>query len=282
MKIGEKVCTECGFVSKEQLISQKPEWRAFNTQEKASRSRVGMPRSMAVGDYGLHTMIDTDTRSIKGKVSRERQLQIRRLSQWQRRVTNSKKIRNLNQAMGILSNLCSHLHIPRRVKEQTALYYRKALKANLVRGRSIEAIMAACLYAACRLTHTQRRLKDIAEYSSSDPKELARNYRMIYNKFKLDLPRVKAHSHIPKIANKIGVKPKVQREAVSILRAAEKLKVTAGKAPSGLAAAALYIACRQGDVKITQKDTAYAAGVTEVTVRNRYKELVSELGLDLS
>jgi len=282
VKIGEKVCTECGFVSKEQLISHKPEWRAFNMQEKASRSRVGMPRSMSMGDYGLHTMIDTDSRSIKGKVSRERQLQIKRLSKWQRRVTNSKKIRNLNQAMGILSNLCSHLHIPNRVKEQTALYYRKALKANLVRGRSIEAIMAACLFAACRITQTQRRLKDIAEYSSLDTKEIARNYRVLYNKLKLNMPRVKAHSHITKIANKIGVKPKVQRVAISILRAAEKQKITAGKSPSGLAAAAMYIACKQGDDKSTQKDIAYAAGVTEVTVRNRYRELVSELGLDLN
>jgi transcription initiation factor TFIIB len=278
---GEKVCTNCGFVTREVIVSHKPEWRAFNMQERADRARVGMPRSMAIGDFGLHTTISADTRFIKGKISEERKNQLRRMSMWQSRVTKSDKIRNLNRAMGILANLCNHLHIPNAVKEQTAFLYRKALKAGLIRGRSIESIVAACLYAACRYNRTQRQLKEIAKYTSIDYKELAKSYRVIYKRLNLEVPRQKAQSQVPKIADKVGINPKLQSDAVSILKMAEKSKLTGGKSPSGLAAAALYIACSQAKAKFTQNDIAYAAGVTEVTIRNRYKELVNELDLVL-
>ncbi len=278
---GEKVCSECGYVAQQVLFDRSREWRAFNTAEINKRSRVGMPRSLAVGDMGLHTLISKDPRSVKGKISREKKCQIIRISRWQSRINDSSTRRNLNQAMGILSSLCSHMHIPRNVREQTALYYRKALKADLVRGRSIENITAACLYAACRQMRTQRSLREIAEYTSTDSKNLARCYKKIRRFLKLEVPRQHAQNKVPKIAGKIGVGQQVQRNAVEILRDAEELRVTSGKRPSGLAAGALYISCMQYDADCTQKDIAYAAGVTEVTLRNRYKDLVQQLGLEI-
>lgn len=203
------------------------------------------------------------------------------MSKWQFRINNSKKINNLNIAMSTLANLCSHLHIPKNVKEQTAVYYRKALNEGLVKGRSIESILAASLYAACRLTKTHRSLKEISEFSSCKAKELARCYRDIYYSLDLDIPREKAQNNVPKIASILGIRQAVQRDAINILRDAEEQKITAGMAPSSLAAAALYIACLKTNTKATQKEIAFAAGVTEVTIRNRYKGLVQGLGLQL-
>ena len=261
------------------LVSRSAEWRAFNTVENEKRNRVGAPRSNAVGDYGLSTKVGTNFNEIKGKISTEKKFQLRRMSKWQGRITNSKNFNNLNIAMGILGTLCSHLHLPRNVKEQTAVYYRKALKAGLVRGRSIEGIMGACLYAACRSMRVQRSLKEISEFLSFEAKELARCYREIYKNLELDIPREKAQNNVPKIASIVGIGQAVQREAINILRDAEEQKITAGMAPSSLAAAALYIACMKTNTKATQKEIAFAAGVTEVTIRNRYKGLVQ--GLDL-
>jgi transcription initiation factor TFIIB len=79
----------------------------------------------------------------------------------------------------------------------------------------------------------------------------------------------------------VGLEQDIQRSAISILNEAESEKITAGKSPSGLAAAALYVACVMNDTKCTQKDIAFAAGVTEVTIRNRYKDLVQELELKI-
>ena len=181
--------------------------------------------------------------------------------------------------MSVLARLVSQLKIRRNVQEQAALFYRKALQKELVRGRSIEGVMAACLYAACRITKTQRNLDEIAEFISGDKKEIARTYRLVYNELKLSMPRPNARNRIPKIASRVNIPQNIQQRATALLKEAEEEKITAGKDPNGLAAAALYIACIQGNKKYTQKDIAFAAGVTEVTIRNRYKGIIK--GLDI-
>jgi transcription initiation factor TFIIB len=280
-KIGERVCSRCGYVLGDTFLDRKPEWRAFNIQEKAKRSRVGLPTSLAVSDKGLHTTIGNIYRDTKGKVSTERKWQLLRISKWQRRVSGSTNQRNLNKAMSILARLVSQLKIRRNVQEQAALFYRKALQKELVKGRSIENVMAASLYAACRMTKTQRTLKEVAKHISGDKMEVARTYRLLYNELNLSVPRPNARNRIPKIASKANIPQNIQQRASELLRTAEKEKITAGKDPNGLAAAALYIACIQEDQKFTQKDIAYAAGVTEVTIRNRYKGIVNELNISL-
>jgi transcription initiation factor TFIIB len=278
---GEHICCECGYVISDTFIDRKPEWRAFNLQEKATKSRVGLPASLAVSDKGLHTNLGNVYRDINGNVSSERKWQLLRLSKWQRRVTGSKNQRNLSIAMGILATLVSHLKIMRPVQEQAALFYRKALQKDLVKGRSIENMVSACLYAACRITGTQRTLKEITVHTSDDKIHVAKTYRLIYKELNLKIPRPNAINRIPKIASKVRVPQKTQNNAIKILRIAEIQKITIGKDPNGLAAAALYIACIQDNAKIPQKQIAYAAGVTDVTVRNRYKEIVNKLEIQL-
>lgn len=280
-KIGEHVCSQCGYVLGDTFFDRKPEWRAFNAQEKANRSRVGLPTSLAVSDKGLHTSIGNIYRDTKGRVSTERKWQLLRISRWQKRVSGSTNQRNLNKAMCVLARLVSHLKIRRNVQEQAALFYRKALQKKLVRGRSIEGVMTACLYAACRITKTQRTLDEIAEHVTCDKMEIARTYRLVYNELKLSIPRPNARNRIPKIASRANIPQKIQLKASEILKIAEKEKITAGKDPNGLAAAALYIACIQSEEKYTQKDIAIAAGVTEVTIRNRYKGIIRDLEISL-
>ena len=278
-KVGERVCSQCGYVLGEVFMDRTPEWRAFNTQEQNSRSRVGLPTSLAVSDKGLHTSFGNIYRDTKGKVSTERKWQLLRLSKWQRRVSGDSNQRNLNKAMSILARLVSNLNISRQVQEQAAHIYRKALQKELVKGRSIENVMSASLYAACRITETQRSLSEIAGYTSGDKMEIARTYRLIYNELDLSVPRPNARNRIPKIASRANIPQSIQLRALELLRKAEEERITAGKDPNGLAAAALYIACIQEDQKFTQKDIAYAAGVTEVTIRNRYKGMIK--GLDI-
>lgn len=280
-KVGEKVCSQCGYVLGDVFMDRTPEWRAFNVQEKNNRSRVGLPTSLAVSDKGLHTTIGNIYRETKGKISTERKWQLIRISKWQRRVSGNSNHRNLNKAMSILARLVSHLKISRRVQEQAAHIYRKALQKELVKGRSIENVVSASLYAACRMTQTQRTLSEIAGYISGDKMEIARTYRLIYNELDLSVPRPSARNRIPKIASKANIPQRIQLMASELLRKAEKERITAGKDPNGLAAAALYIACIQEDEKYTQKDIAFAAGVTEVTIRNRYKGIVESLEISL-
>jgi len=280
---GETVCGDCGLVLGEQLMDRGPEWRAFTLQEKASRSRVGMPASYSVYDKGLSTTISRVNRDAFGrKLSLSTKLQMWRLRKWQIRSRMHSSIdRNLAQAMTELNRLSDKTYIPRAIKEKAAVIYRKALDKGLVRGRSIAAIAAAALYAACRRSENPRTLREIAETSLAKKKDVARCYRLLLRELDIQMPVANPLTYVSKIAETIGISGKTQGIAIQILREAREMRAVAGKDPMGLAAAALYIACLQNNEKKTQKDIAEAAGVTEVTVRNRYKSLKEKLHLEI-
>jgi transcription initiation factor TFIIB len=280
---GETICGDCGLVLYEQMLDKGPEWRAFTQEEKTSRSRVGMPTSYSIHDKGLSTTISQVDRDAFGrKLPLSTRLQMWRLRKWQiRSRVHSSIDRNLSQAMSELDRLSGKVTISPPVKEKAALIYRKALDKGLVRGRSISAIAAASLYAACRKSGVPRTLREIAEASLVDRKDVARCYRLLLHELDFHMPISDPLTYVSKIAEKNGVSGKTQGAAIQILRDARKNRVSAGKDPMGMASAALYIACLQNNEKITQKDIAEAAGVTEVTVRNRYKALKRQLCLDV-
>lgn len=280
---GETVCGDCGLVLREQTMDKGPEWRAFTQEEKASRSRVGVPTSYSVHDKGLSTAIGRVDRDAFGrKLPLATRLQMWRLRKWQiRSRVHSSVDRNLAQAMAELDRLSDKVYLPSSVKEKAAITYRKALDKGLVRGRSIAAIAAASLYAACRTTGTPRTLREISEASLVDKKDVARCYRLLLRELDVKMPIADPLTYVSKIAEKTGITGQTQGKAIVILRDAKRRRAAAGKDPMGLAAAALYIACLMSGEKKTQKDIAEAAGVTEVTVRNRYKTLKRQLGLEI-
>jgi transcription initiation factor TFIIB len=281
---GETVCGDCGLVLYEQMMDKGPEWRAFTQEEKASRSRVGVPTSYSVHDKGLSTAISQVDRDAFGrKLPLSTRLQMWRLRKWQiRSRVHSSIDRNLAQAMAELDRLSDKVYIPPPIKEKAAVIYRKALGKHLVRGRSINSIAAAALYAACRKSGAPRTLREIAKASLVDKKDVARCYRLLLQELDFHMPTTDPLTYISKIAEENGVSGKTQGIAIAILEEARRKRVVAGKDPVGMAAAALYIACVQNNEKITQKVIAEASGVTEVTVRNRYKALKRQLNLEIS
>lgn len=280
---GEVICQACGLVINENVMNRGPEWRAFTKEERESRGRVGIPISYSMHDKGLSTVIDRINRDAYGKqLPISTRLEMLRLRKWQIRTRVHSSIdRNLAQAMAELDRLTDNLHIPSQVKERAAVIYRKALDSGLVRGRSIAAIAAAALYAACRATETPRTLKEVAAASSVKRKDVARCYRLLLRELNIKMPVEDPVRCVSKIASKVRIPIKTQRTAIKILGEAKKRGVISGKDPMGLAAAALYVACVLDDVKKTQKEIAEVANVTEVTVRNRYKGLKESLKLNI-
>jgi transcription initiation factor TFIIB len=278
---GETICGDCGLVLYEQMLDKGPEWRAFTLQEKASRSRVGTPTSYSIHDKGLSTTIGQVDRDAFGrKLSIATRLQMWRLRKWQIRSRIHSSIdRNLAQAMSELDRLVGNANISPPIKEKAALAYRKALDKGLVRGRSINAIVAAALYTACRKSGSAKTLREISQASLCDRKDVSRCYRLLLQELDFQMPVSDPVTYVSKIAEKNGVSGKIQGKAIAILREAKQKRFSAGKDPMGMAAAALYIACVQNNERITQKDVAEAAGVTEVTIRNRYKALKDQLKL---
>lgn len=277
---GEYVCGECGLVIREEMLDRSPEWRALTLEEKAKKKRTGGPTEYSQYDKGLSTTIRIDRDAFGRPLSAETKRQMWRLRRWHLRSRmHASKSRNLMHAMNELERLSDKLHTPASVKEMAAVIYRKALDQDLVRGRSISGIIAASLYAAIRFAKKPKTLKEIAEGSTRDEKEIARDYRMILQRLNFRMPIDDPVDYISKISEKAKISGETLGLAVRIIKDAQQKRIATGKDPTGLAAAALYIACQMKKEKISQKEIAQAAEVTEVTIRNRKRDLDKEMDL---
>ena len=282
---GERICAACGLVISDHRIDTGPEWRAFTADEKDARSRTGAPTNYAIHDKGLSTMIDWRDHDSQGKrFTAKKRSEIYRLRKWQIRTrVHSSVDRNLAQAMSELDRLASQLGLTRSIKELAALLYRKLIIRRLARSRSIDAMVGASIYAACRLRSAPRSLEEISRHSRVTKKKIGQHYRLLVEKLGLRMPISQPANYVPRFITQLGLPGKVQRRVLEILEDAKKQRsLITGRDPRGLAAAAIYIASILEDSRVTQRDIAMAAGVTEVTVRNRYKELVKRLNITMA
>lgn len=273
LEVGEVTCRRCGLVLQEETLDQRPEWRAFTPEEK-EKIRAGPPTALSQFDKGLSTTFQPDRDAHGRPLSTMERLSMMRLRRWNVRARlHSSTERNLSQAMNVLSLLADRLHIPESGRESAALIYRKALEKELIRGRSIQGIAAASLYAACRLTRTPRSLKAMVEASTRSRKEIAKYYRLLQRELAIKMPVDDPAKYLSKIASNTALDQKTQSLAMELLQRAKMIKADVGKSPAGMAAAALYMAALIRGEHVTQRQLAGAAEVTEVTVRNRYKGL---------
>ena len=278
---GEMFCSKCGFVLSEKLQESGPEWRSFTQDEHGDRARAGAPTSLTMHDMGLATIINPINKDASGRpLTASMKSTIERLRTWDSRSQVHEPVdRNFRQAFSELDRLKDKLALSDAVIEKTAYIYRKALDKGLVRGRSIPGLIAAALYAACRNTETPRTLTDVANGINIKRKDVARCYRLLLRELDLKMPVVDPIKGVSRIASIADLNEKTKRKALEFLQEAARIEVSAGKDPMGLAAAALYLACVMMGENKTQKDIAQAAGVTEVTIRNRYKGLKIALNL---
>ncbi len=275
---GEEICGVCGLVVSNNIVNLGPEWRAFTEAEKNKRSRIGMATSFKLYDKGLSTGFNW-TLDARGK--RLDHVAVNKMSRLRRHDNRSKLddtwARNLSIAMAELERLTANLHVPQIVQELAALTYRKALKHDLIRGRSIDAFVAASLYAACRIQKVPRTLKKISENSSRDRSEIFHSYKLLLQDLGLKMPIDDPMKFVPRIAARLRLKRETERRAIDILRRVKEGNGLSGKDPRGIAAAALYKACKENGDKRLQKAVAAAAETTEVTLRNRLRGLEDTL-----
>ena len=280
---GELVCSRCGTVMSGQQISMMPEWRAFNQIQREKLPRTGTPMTLTIHDQGLSTSIGwKDTDYAGRKLSPETRNKLYRLRKWNRRskITDSFN-RNLSQALGIMTKLSNKMNLPRNVLETGSMIYRKALKKNLIRGHTIKGVLVASLYTACRQCGVVRSLTDVAEAADISRKTAARNYRFLRRKLDLTVPRVQRTGYIHRLVSQLRLYGHTEMLALKILEEVSKKNLTNGRSPAGIAASCIYISSRITNERLTQHQVAQVAQVTEVTIRNRYKELLEKLDIEV-
>ena len=273
---GEVFCNDCGTVIEEKMVDSSQELQgAFEDGEK--KGRGGAPLSLQRFDKGLTTNVGEISDIYKLNASSTRKFL--RLKKWQERVSTSIE-RNLRLAMTELRRVASFLNLPEVTKDEASRIYQFVLQRGFVRGRSMESVIASCIYAACRSYDIPRTLDEISAASDVERKEIGRTYRFIIRKSGIKIKPSNPKDYIHRFASVLKLSSKTQNEALRILKQAENSELTSGRGPAGIAAAALYVAALLNNEKKTQREVADVAGITEVTIRNRYKELLDKLELE--
>ncbi len=271
---GEVICNSCGMVLAENTeVAIQP--RTFSKEEFESKNQTGAPTSLARHDMGLSTMISRFNKDASGrKLDGNMRAVMDRLRTWDMRTQHGTPTdRNLMFALNELNKLKHKLALSDPIIEKSAYIYRKAQGRKLGRGRTKIALVAASVYAACREFSIQRTLKEISSVSEVKRRDLARCYRLLIKELKLRSPPQDPAKLVTKIANALSLDENTSRDAVRILEVIKESGGVAGKDPMGFSGAILYLSSLKNNENPSQKEIAKATGVTEVTIRNRAKEV---------
>ncbi|SEA20945.1 transcription initiation factor TFIIB [Haloplanus vescus] len=264
----ETVCGQCGLVVDEYCIDHGPEWRSFD-DDQTNPERTGAPLTQSRHDRGLSTDIGRSTR-VKG---RKRRRLSRMRVQHNRAQISSKRERNQVYAFTEIRRLVSALSLPKHIRESACSLFRSAQSADLLRGRSLEGFASATVYATCRTCSVSRTVEEVVDAAKATEDEHQAAYRALNRELDIPTGPIDPAEYVPRYASELDVSQAVQRAAETYARRLRESGDTAGRNPSGVAAACLYTAARDAGESLTQRDAAEVADVTPVTVRNTYQLL---------
>jgi len=264
----ELVCDRCGLVLGTQPVDPGPDW----SPHEPGSARAGPPETVLLADGGLGGTFGGGARDASGRSlsanEAARFTRLRRVNQWTR-LRGSE--RSLTGALAKANQLASRIDLPQDFKERTAVILRKALKADLARGRSMDAIVAACVYLATRALGAPRSLQEVSSAAEITVHRLAATAKLVSRATKLATPPPKARDFVDRFASELGVSPEVREGSLKLLLdAADALAMAP---PLGAAAGALYLSAEVEGAKLKQSDVSRVAGVSEVTLRKYYKVL---------
>ncbi len=277
---GEYICMDTGEVLEDHVIDQGPEWRVFSPEDKVSRSRIGAPLTSIVHDKGLTTYIGRVSRRLSD-YQRRKALKLQEIN---RRLRVSPKDRRLVNMLSELNNATGRLGLPARVRETAAAILRKLYEKHTIRRPQLPSYLAAAIYIACKISNvTSKTKEEIMSILDVNSKEFWNAYRKIRDEvLKRPLRPSKPMDYVARITSKLGLPDHITTLAYKLSVLMTRHGLTDGKGPIGVAAATVYVAAVVLDEKKTQREVADAAGVTEVTVRNRYKDIVDNFLIEVA
>ncbi|MFC7176781.1 transcription initiation factor IIB [Halosegnis marinus] len=265
----ERVCSACGLVVGEDALDRGPEWRSF-ADDDTNPKRTGAPLTRSRHDKGLSTEIGRSTR-LKGR-KRRRVARMRR--QHNRARISTKRERNQVYSFTEIRRLVSDLELGEPVREQACALFDSAQSADLLQGRSLEGFAAAAVYAVCRTNGVSRTVEEVADRAKATADELRVAYDAVNRELGLPTGPVHPREYLARYASELDLPRAVETRATELAERVHEEGIAVGRNPSGVAAACLYTAGRERDARLSQADAAAVAGVTPVTLRNTYTDLV--------
>jgi len=294
---GECFCSSCGYVVYDHTPTLATESIDSSLESRFKSTRGSGSTSYSYHDLGISSDIYHANRDFNGKSIRSDMLdEINRIRRWHSRLrVSSSKERRIYNVLTKINEICSILSLPRVINESASLVYRMIESKSKAKGRSSVCMACACIYHVCKQYSILRSIDEIAEAAGCKNKRLIYKYYRIIalesivddesrdsidnngssNSSSKGLFIIPIDMYIAKLSNTIRLDTKVEKLAIDIARKTVDRSAMDGKAPYGLAAAYIYMACVLLGMKVLQSDISSASNVTEVTVRNRYRELIN-------
>ena len=288
---GEIICSGCGVVVADQIADFGPETISSNLEDKMKLARATGQTTYSQHDLGITTEISLGTKDFSGKtINHEVANQMHNLRKWQQRIrVSSPKERRLVNVLAKMGKTCDGLNLSKNVLETASMIYRNLDGHVDVKGKSVVSITAATIYMACKQCSVVRSLEEIcrgicpAKDVKTKTKLASRYYRnMVMEMGHVVAPVLTMDKYISKIANMTQTEVRVERLALEIAEKTKDSNIADGKAPNGIAAAYLYVSSVLLGQNVLQRDVSTVAGVTEVTIRNRCKDILTTYKLKIT
>jgi len=280
---GEAICRNCGTVVQEHIVDMGPEWRAYTQEEANTNARAHLIKLTLPG-HGLgNSVIGT---SLGGTSLQQRLRLIARFG----RSLNQHTERKIGELLEILKPLRYRLSLPDNVVDNAIFLYRRLNKDD-VRGIRTRDLAIALLFYSCRNMGIVCTLKDIkaaanVERSRGVSRALSIIRRALGNSSTIQRSQEELGRFLQRIMSKLrlndDVRFQVTKLSMDIITAGKRCGLTNGRTFYALVASAVYIAVTLLNVKKRQREIAEAAGVTDVTIRNRYKEILDKVDITIT
>lgn len=305
---GEYICERCGCVVMDQIEDLGRESNATDFEEKSKNARASGSTSLALHDFGLRTEIAYGSKDYAGKsIDYQMAETMNSIRKWHiRSRIVSPQERRLSNVLTKINEACAAMSLPKLLVETSAMLYRNFESNCEAKGKSIVCMAAATIYLACKKCSVVRSLEEIVEATGvtdqdrSSAKLASKYYRVMVMEMGVFTEQAPASAvnasqqtqtqavalaidhYISKLANMAKIDTKVERLAIEIAHKTDDHMLADGKAPNGLAAAYIYIASMLLGVNILQRDVSSLSGVTEVTIRNRCKDILTRFKLTVT
>jgi transcription initiation factor TFIIB len=273
---GLLVCSSCGHVIEEGIVDTGPEWRAYTIEDRLERERTGSHLTPKVHDWGLTTKIGNEGNF------RDR-TRLWRIQKLQERIRVSSRDKKLVTYLSELNNECAKLGLPERVKETSALIMRKLIEMGYARRIDKTALIVAVIYYACQIVQYPKHLKEIKDRYNVSNEELWKALMKVQTVIKSEkmTSKISPKDYIPRIVNALGLPQYIITKSSELIDQMHREGLTSGKGYLALSAASVYLISTLLDHKKTQKEIADAINITEVTIRNRYKDIVENFSIEV-
>lgn len=248
-----RYCEECGVVVADQRLERSEPWWT----DRENR-RLGPKQSAQWVNAGT----DITPSAIDDSY---------RLVRYNNRLTNDEQ--SLATGLREIRCLSSSLELAQQTRERAAYLYREAARQRLLKGRSIEAFAAACVFIATREENNPMTIDWVERHSPISGSKIRHHVRVLRSELSISIPPAHPRDFLPLIASRLSLDPTVEHRAAQYMERVTEDEIHVGKHPAAVAAAVAYAAANDAGVEVIQDSVATAADVSVVTISRRHQEV---------